>query len=398
MKCLILGGGISGLSAAWFCRKKYPDAEITLLEKQERLGGYMATKSQGSFRFEMGPRTFQRARSPELISLIRELGLDSDLVFSDPTASARYLWIRGHLRKMGSLWPQVVRALAQDVVMPRGMREEESIYEFARRRFGQKAAEVFFDPLAKGVFGGDIRKLSLPACFPSLHQLEVTKRSIFLGLLSQPKQPGGLFTLRRGMVQLIEALRRGPTTIHSDCSVEAILPGHVVAGGRKWVADRIICALPGKESAKLTRVPLALRNEKISVVNLGYEGKTTLKGYGYLVPSSENEELLGQIWDSAVFPGSEHTCFTSMVRSASPETAALSAMRRHLGETREPLTIWSQEAEIPQYDVGHAEKINQFASAIRARFPGLELVGNYLSGPSVEACISRSKSKIFTTS
>ena len=87
-----------------------------------------------------------------------------------------------------------------------------------------------------------------------------------------------------------------------------------------------------------------------------------------------------------------------MVRSASPETAALSAMRRHLGEVREPLAIWSQEAEIPQYDVGHAGLIDQFVAEIRTRFPGLELVGNYLSGPSVEACISRSKSKIFTTS
>jgi oxygen-dependent protoporphyrinogen oxidase len=282
--------------------------------------------------------------------------------------------------------------------MPRSVGEEESIYEFARRRFGQQAAEVFFDPLAKGVFGGDMRKLSLSACFPSLHRLERTKRSILLGLLSKPKQPSGLFTLRGGMSQLIEALRRSPTTIHSNCSVEAILPGYVVAGGRKWVADCIICALPGNEAAKLTQVPLALRNEKISVVNLGYEGKTTLQGYGYLIPSSEKEELLGQIWDSAVFPGSEYTCFTSMVRSASPETATLSAMRRHLGETREPLAIWSQEAEIPQYDVGHAERINQFTSKIRARFPGLELVGNYLSGPSVEACISHCKSKIFITS
>jgi oxygen-dependent protoporphyrinogen oxidase len=396
MKYLILGGGISGLSAAWFCRKKTPDAEITLLEKRNRLGGYIATKSQGPFQFELGPRTFQRARSSELLSLIQELGLESHLVFSDPTASARYLWVQARLRKISSLWPQIIRALVQDACMPRGVKEEESIYEFASRRFGKKGADLFFDPLAKGVFGGDMRKLSLPACFPFLHQLEMTKRSILLGLLSKPKQASGLFTLRGGMVQLVEALRKAPTTIHSDCPVEAILPGNVLAGGRKWTADRIICALPGNETAKLTQVPLVLRNEKISVVNLGYEGKTTLHGYGYLVPSSENEELLGQIWDSAVFPGSEYTCLTSMIRSASPETAALSAMRRHLGEAREPIATWCQEAEIPQYDVGHTEKINQFAAEIRTRIPGLELVGNYLSGPSVESCILQSKSKIFT--
>ena len=76
MKVLILGGGITGLSAAWYLLQKHPHAQITLLEKTNRLGGFIQTSREGGFLFEKGPRTFPLGRSPHLLSLIRDLGLD----------------------------------------------------------------------------------------------------------------------------------------------------------------------------------------------------------------------------------------------------------------------------------------------------------------------------------
>ncbi len=395
MKIVILGGGISGLSAAWFARKKYPDAEILLFEKKNQLGGCIATHKQGPFVFEMGPRTFQRSRSPQLLSLISQLGLEKELVFSDPASKKRFLWTGGRLRGMGSFWPQMGVALARDLLAPRGRAEDESIYAFASRRFGKRAAELFFDPLTKGVFGGDMHKLSLSACFPALRQMEESHRSIVLGMRGGSKQPSGLFTLRGGMSRLIEALSQMPIEFHLGSEVEALHQDGVVVEGRKWRADQIISALPGLVIAKLVGIHLNLRNEHLSVVNLGYEGKTTLRGYGYLVPSSEKEELLGQIWDSAVFP-EPLTRLTSMVRSQNPEATALEAMRRHLGERREPAALNHSHAIIPQYDVGHKGIIERFEAESTSRYPCLHLVGNYLSGPSVEACIARAI-KIFST-
>ena len=72
MKILIIGGGITGLSAAWYAHKRYPDAHITLLEKSGRLGGWIRTVIEGGFLFEKGPRTFQSGRSPHLLALIRD--------------------------------------------------------------------------------------------------------------------------------------------------------------------------------------------------------------------------------------------------------------------------------------------------------------------------------------
>lgn len=390
MKILILGGGISGLSAAWFLHKKYPTAHLTLLEKAPQIGGCISTQKKGNFLFEMGPRTFQRARSPKLLELIREAGLENDLIDSDPAAKTRYLWVKGKLRSVQSFWPTLVRGILRDVVAPRGATSEESIHSFATRHFGKKVAELFFDPLAKGVFGGESQKLSLNACFPSLKTMEDNHRSIVWAMLKKPKSTAhGLFTLRHGMQQLALALSQIPIEVHTSCTIECITPECVMAGGKQWQADWIISALPGLEIARLTGIDLALRNELISVVNLGYEGKWPRQGYGYLVPSSEKEELLGQIWDSAVFGETALTRLTSMVRSSNPIYAALEAMRRHLGETREPKQMCSNDAIIPQYDLGHGEKVARFEAVVSARFPMLKLVGNYLSGPSVEACITR---------
>lgn len=380
---LILGGGISGLAHAWHTRKKHPDAKIILLEKEKRLGGWVDTQWQGNFRFEMGPRTFQTSRSPYLLALIDELGLTKELLFSEP--GTRYLWVQGRLRTLTSFWPQILWAIANDCVASKGS-SEESIYEFACRRFGKKAAELFFDPMVKGIFGGDIRKLSLEACFPALHAWDKKHVSVVPEL--KRKRTGGLFTLRGGMKTLIDALQKMPIEIHTDCPVETIERDGVLAGGKKWFADRIVSALPGLEIARLCKVGLALRNEQLTVVNLGYEKKMAYKGYGYLVPSSEKEEILGQIWDSSLFPEGSQTKMTSMVRGSDPEAIALAAMRRHLKETATPDAILTKEASLPQYDIGHIVTIGRFKEELRPRFPNLQLIGNYLSGPSVEACIA----------
>jgi len=391
---LILGGGISGLSAAWFLRKKDPAMKIVLLEKQPRLGGCIATRKMGDHLFEMGPRTFQASRSPHLLALIEEVGLGSELVFSDPSAKTRYLWHRGRLKTLGSLWPRALLAASHDLLASKGDGSDESIHAFASRRFGKAAAELFFDPLAKGVFGGDIRKLSMQACFPLLHQLEATHRSVIFGLLKRKRPPGpsGLFTLRGGMQQLIEALKTVPDEIHLDCEIEKILPDGVIAGGRTWMADQIVSALPGNDIAKLCGIDLGLRNELLTVINLGYAQPLSIRGYGYLVPTMEGEELLGQIWDSAIFPTGGGAKVTSMVRGNRPEEVALDAMRRHLGWTHEPEAMWRQDALIPQYDMGHRARIERFIQAASLKFPRLKLVGNYLTGPSVEACIRETRS------
>ena len=364
MKIAIVGGGISGLAAAWYARKKVPKAHITVYEASDRLGGWIQTKEIGEFSFELGPRTFQVARCPLLLEMIQENQLE--LIYS-PTGT-RYLWHKGSLHPMQSFWPTLLWAGIHDLFSRKADCEDETIYEFASRRCGKQVAELFFDPMAKGVFGGDIHKLSIRACFPLLHQT----KNILKTMMGQKDQ--GLFTVRGGMGRLIEALARVPDEVYLNTKVDRV------------EADKVVVALPAAEAATFCHVPFDIRSESMTVVNLGYQGEILPKqGYGYLVPTREKELILGQIWDSSIFPTAGQTKVTTMVKGGVAE--ALDAMERHLGITQKPDAIYSTEALIPQYEVGHLKRIAAFEQAVGKKYL---LTGNYFRGASVEACLRKS--------
>ncbi len=350
MKVLILGGGITGLSAAWFITQKYPHAHVTLLEKEGRLGGWIRSSREGGFFFEKGPRTFVYSRSPHLLALIRSLGLE---IFHSPPQK-RYLFHKGKLRSLSSFIPGLLPYLVRELFIPPTQVEDESIYDFAARRFSPHIAETFFDPLTLGIYGGDIRKLSLRCCFPSLYQAERQKGSVVRSLLfrKKSKEPQGLFTLQGGMETLIAALqKRLPIEIVLHCPVESIESKQVIAGGKKWEADHIVNALP-----------LPFPAQSLWVVNLAYAGDVLRKkGYGYLVPSQEKQPILGTIFDSSIFPQQNvqgETRLTTMVRpeEKEPLAVALQAARQHLGISAQPLftAAYLAKEAIPQFPVGCA--------------------------------------------
>src|SRR3990167_410458 len=270
MKIAILGGGISGLSAAHFILQKNPKAKITLFEKESELGGWM----------RKGPRTFQAGKCPHLLKLIHDMGLQDALVFSDPAAKNRFLWHRGKLRSPKSLiFPFIPLLLREPFIS--ASNEDESIHAFASRRFSPQFASLFFDPLTLGIYGGDSKKLSIRSCFPKLYEWE-KKGSLLKGMLHAPKSKGGLFSLRSGMGTLVDALAKLPIEIKLNTRVETI-PNF----------DRVYSALPAFEIARLAHSSWEIPSISLHVVQLLYK-KANLpkKGFGYLIPSIEGQDLL----------------------------------------------------------------------------------------------------------
>ena len=402
MNILILGGGISGLSAAWHLRKKFPGAKITLLEKTNRLGGWIDTEERGGFLFEKGPRTFMASHSESLLSLIEEVGLRDEIVFSADSSAARYLWHKEKLRSMGSFLPRLLPALLREPFIPAKISEEESIYDFAVRRFNPRIAETLFDPMALGIYGGDIRKLSVRSCFPFMPEWEEKHGSVVRGMFARRKKksPRGLFTLKRGMKSLIEEIQKKLAVEFAvDCPVEAISQEGVVARGKTWKGDWIVSALSGPEIGRLTGLWSEFPAASMWVVNIGFsENALTKKGFGYLVPSQEKEPLLGMIWDSSIFPVRRNeTRLTAMVRhskdKAGDETGArevaLQSLKRHLKIETIPDIIEARLAyeAIPQFEVGYAKRLARFQSELKEALPHFSLIGNYVEGASVDACI-----------
>ena len=401
MKIVILGGGISGLSAAWFLRKKYGNAQITLLEKENCVGGWMQTSHEGGFLFERGPRTFQASRCSNLLELIQELGLGNEVIFSDPCARRRYLWCGGRLRTIASFLPQLIPALICEPFRAKGTADDESIYNFAARRFGPKIANTLFDALAMGIYAGDIHKLSIRSCFPPFFQMERERGSVVLGMLFSKKKkrgPKGLFTLRDGMGRLIERLEE-KSEMETICNtaVETIRSDGVVANETFYPADLIVSALPGSAIGRLTGLWNDFQETDLWVVHLAYAGDVLpKKGFGYLVPTQEEENLLGMVWESAIFPQQNkqgETRITAMMRKGSVE-AAREVMKRHLGIAQFPLFASARFAKgaIPQFQVGYWQRLSHFEQEAKAKFPNLILLGNYRKGAAVEACIALAKS------
>lgn len=400
MRVLILGGGISGLSAAWYAHAAHPEAQITVLEASSRLGGLVGTEEHEGFLFERSARTFAAARSPRLLKLISDLGLESELLFSDPNAERRFLWKRGALRPLSSFWPLFVEALIRDQFAPQALSDEETIFEFATRRFGKRFAETVIDPMVLGIFGGDLRQLSLGSTIPSLQKWE-QEGSVLKGWLRhRTKGKRGLFRLRGGMGSLIRALAVLPIEIHTSTPVKALTAKGAIANGREYEADLIVSALPVEALSRLAGVASPLSSIWVQVVNLGYRDAVhwPYQGYGYLVPTEEQEPLLGMVWDRCIFPTVSEGQVTAMVRGEEKGGAiAIEAMGRHLKKRGPPQALWVTKGEIPQYTVGHAHRMTHFKEALSILFPKLRLAGNYLEGVSVEACLS-SSSKIFTIS
>jgi oxygen-dependent protoporphyrinogen oxidase len=422
-KILILGGGISGLSLAYQLGKA---AQVTLIEKEKSLGGWAQTQRQLPYFFEKGPRTFPVARSHALLQLCKEVGLEDQILLSSPQAKKRYLWHKHKLRSIpGNPFASPMRSLVAALVfkewrIPPNF-ADETIWEFAARRFTPAVADLFFDPITQGIFAGDARELSIQSCFPFLKRLERDYGSLLKGAVwhRYQKNPSplptlpqsSLFSFKGGVSTLIEYLRK--KTKGNIILGEEVIRLTQQSGGwlvatpkNNYRADIIISALPAMQLAKLV-APLSaeiasllasIPYQPLTIAHVGYASKVlTNPGFGYLIPSCEQEKIGGMVFDSSLFPEHNHqpreTRLTALMRGLveSPEEIVSYALHKHLHICSQPhfLHISHASASIPHYLVGHQQKVERLQALMVQYFPSAFLVGSYLNGVSVNDCIAQ---------
>lgn len=430
---LILGGGISGLSCAYYLKKEHPEFRVTLLEASPQCGGWIQTLNREGFLFDLGPRSLRtRGSGLYTLHLVEELGLQKELISCSSQASKRFLWTKERLHPLpkgllGALWnpltKPVVWELLKEWKRPATNKSDESIYEFFSRRLNSDIAENLADPLTLGIFAGDIRKLSIRSCFPSLWNMEKHYGSLVKGLFLQKKHRDGvssfihkvkkhsLFNFKKGLKTLIDALeaqcgaeicKQTPVT-NIEFQEEGV---RISSAERRWNADAVISTLPSHQLAPLLHSDddLFLQLKKtpfasVGIVHLGYR-KNVLKeqGFGHLVPSKEKQSVLGVLWESCIYPQQQEdpdwTRLTVMLRpeAASPQLLqqqALEGVAKQLKIEKEPDFMWTHWAHqaIPQYEVGHAESVNQLRQLLKNKGGRLLLGGNSYGGVGVNDCI-----------
>lgn len=354
-KVVIIGGGLSGLSAAYYVRKFYREAgiqpEIILIEKDKCLGGKIETLHRDGFVIEKGPDSFL-ARKTAMVDLARELELDHELVTTNPNAKNTYILQRGKLHPMPAglvlgipteLKPFLksglvsfggkMRAMMDFILPPRRSSEDESLGDLIERRLGTEVLENMTEPLLAGIYAGDMRKISLQATFPQFGEVERQYGSLIRGMTTGRKpaethtgtKKSAFLTFRQGLQSLVHALihdlqdtqqRTGTGAVSikvrsgAGISAEAsTAPRYEVEldNGELLQADDIYVTVQNFAAAELLRPHVdvsaldAVNYVSVANVVMAFTKKdivTEYDGSGFLVPRKEGRNITACTWTS----------------------------------------------------------------------------------------------------
>lgn len=430
-RVVIIGGGITGLSAAWALRQSPNPPEIVLLEQSDRLGGCIYTEQFNGFLMEHGPDVFL-ARKPEAIELCKALGLSLQETNKDQRGA--YLRREHKLYPVpegmsglipGRIWPLLssplislrgkLRILAEFLVPSRTDGADESIQDFFIRRFGREAFFGLIEPLLGGLAGGRADELSMKALLPHMTNLESKYGSILLGVGQMPAQEptSPLLSLPDGLSSLIATLTMvNKNSIHSGHKAAAItkIGAHwkvSITGHAPLSATDIILSVPAWNAAEITHLEipeLARLLRQIpyragTMVHLAYhqtDAPGPLNGHGHLVASDQVTSVAACTWSAIKLSGrapADHLLFRLYLRGTKMTdkvilTQARTEMEQALGITADPLftRIHRFSASLPQYTLGHVGRIEKIREITNSH-SGLYLAGNYLDGVGIPDCI-----------
>ncbi len=429
-KIAILGAGISGISLAWYLKKRYgPSCSITLFEKEEILGGMIRTEKIGEALFEKGPHTFRKNSSEEDMDLLlQELGIEDAVVEPSKEVRTKYIVSKGKLIKIpetlfslftSELGRLMLAGMVRDVFTRKKGREDESVADFFARRCGKQFVSTFIDPLVAGIWAGDPSTLSVRTCFPSLVSYEKTFGSLLKGAFAERSlKKRKIFSFHQGTSFLIESLiKKIDAAIINNCEVHRIIERQagveIVTGNTSFSFDFVFSALPAPQiSCILDRnhplqKPLhAIPHVSLAVVALGYKEKElSYPGFGCLCPSSEEKEILGCVFDSSLFPlhnGSFATRLSVMCGGARApylfshsesllSEKAISFVRKYLqiGAFPDTIRIYRAPQAIAQHPVGYAAILKELEGLQYKR--RLQLLGSSFYGSAVPDCIASSR-------
>lgn len=433
----IIGGGITGLTAAFYLKQR--EVPVSVYEATERVGGAIRTVRKDGYLAEFGPNTILET-SPAIAQLVNDAGLQSRRLNPDPATSARYVvrykrpiempgsplgFFTTPLFTLGAKWAvmrEPFRAAKRDGV-------EESIADFVRRRLCKEFLDHAIDALVGGIYAGDPEKLSVQHAFPKLAALEEQYGSMIKGQIfgarerrkrgevakdRAPKfsfdeglqvlpdvlreQLGEAVQLNTAVTQLTETDSGWRVTLRHDGAEHQADHSAIIYAGTTYALEQLSLA---------TRQPLSLaplteiRYPPVASVVLGFRREDVAHpcaGFGMLVPRVEGFKILGSIFSSALFPNrapAGHLTITNYVGGErSPELAGKSAEELYaltcadlkilLGVKGEPTFRhhYHWPRAIPQYNLGYG-RYRDLMTQVEQKAPGLFFAGHYRDGISL---------------
>jgi oxygen-dependent protoporphyrinogen oxidase len=449
----IIGGGISGLAAAFLLRDS--GLAVTVLEGSPRLGGKLAVSEVAGVAVDAGAEALL-ARRPEGTSLISELGLAGELQLPGTTSAS--IWTRGSMRPLprrqymgvpadvgelaatGILSEDGLARAMLDLSLPAADADgDESVTSRVGGRFGPELVDRLVEPLLGGVYAGRCEDLSFEATLPGLAQAARKHSSLTAAAAElmppaaareQPEAPifttltGGLGTLPAAIAAASGA------TVRTRAMVRELT--RTAVGWRLTVgsahapeylgADAVIIAVPAVPASRLLAGPAAqpaaalgeIRYASMAVVTVAYPVASfpaPPSGSGFLVPAVDKRAIKAVTFSTVKWPhlraarpdlqfvrcsvgrfGEDAILQredTELAALAAADLAAATGVRGRPADVR--VTRWG--GGLPQYTVGHLDRVARIRAGLAAQ-PGLAVCGAAYAGVGIPACIATAEQAV----
>ncbi|WP_226576797.1 protoporphyrinogen oxidase [Halobacillus litoralis] len=454
-RVVVIGGGITGLTSAYYLQKEAREKglpiNVQLIEASDRLGGKIQSMKKDGFTIERGPDSFL-ARKESAGRLAHEVGLGDELVPNGTGQS--YILVDGKLHKMpsGSFMgiPTRVRPfLFSNLFTPAGKARaamdlikskktvdgDQSLGLFFRRRLGNQVVENLIEPLLSGIYAGDIDQLSLQSTFPNFYDLEQEHGSLIKGLrktrpIKKPKKgeqkPSMFRTLEHGLSSLVEAVeaRLDPGSVHKGTRVNHIEKQsgryHLLLNdGTVKEADAVIMAAPHFAVQRMLSqydflAPYKETNAtSVANVAMAFDAsaiKKDIDGTGFVVSRNSDFRITACTWTHKKWPHSTPEgkvllrCYVGkpsdqeVVHLSDEEIQkiVLDDLNKTMDITAKPdfavVTRWYDA--MPQYKVGHKERLTKITQQMEEELPGVYLAGNSYRGIGLPDCIDQGEAAV----
>jgi len=418
MSVTILGGGIAGLSSAFYLAIRNNIPIVRLYEASSRVSGWINSENHNGYYFESSARTLRPRgiTGNTTLELIQLLGLESQVVpiTSDRVAGKfRLTWAKNQLSVVTPENDNDLKLLFSSEPS-----DTESIYDFTVKRFNKDLADYVISPMVSGICAGDAKEISASFLVKGktsapFEQVELYKKArnerwSFYSL------EGGMETLPKAIADNLSQKPGVDLKLNSECKnihFESDGTVKVTINDEVKTTSHVISALPGYRLApliehqhpQLANELKELKNADVAIVNLHYSSEDILKekGFGVFSPPTEMSPVLGIIFDSWCFDMKGTTLSVMLGGKAfnkfSDEKALL---EESLKQVKEILKISEQPDNskvtimgnsFPQYTVGHYARLERIKNYIASNKLPLSLCGQSYDGIGINEVIMSSK-------